>query len=390
MIIKLYLLLLPVTHAFNLSSLFIVPIIISVINALNVLISRKKFFFDTLDKLFIVFLSAVFFSNLVNFDQISYKTINHSLVILSLVFLWYFFIKQKLINVSLANTLRIIYISYLIVISFSLIEFCSINFLGINFDNYIPRPSLTEYNPGFLGLFIRARSFFEESGYYAFYIACIFPLVYFYVLYFLKSKYVLIFLLIYTLLGIFTAFSVTFFLFFPLSIVLFILLKYNFKLLVIRKILYTSLILIILFIVFNQYFISFYESSILSKFAGISFEDRLNKYFLSVDLIMNASMVNLLFGYSAGSYYSLKIDPAISVHINFIRDFGIVGYFSFLFINMYSIVRLILSKVLFAKYLAISLIASNLFFISTPHYFEPQYFLLFALSSVYVFKKGIK
>jgi hypothetical protein len=378
---KLYFFFLPFVNAFNFSSILIIPLIISIINFIEILFTNKFRKLKFLDYTFLLFLIIICISIILNIKHVNEKFINHSLSYLAIIIFFYYIPTIILKDISVKIFFKIITYSYIIILLFGIIEFICANFFYIDFS-FIPRPTVQSYYPTFFGILIRARSIFEESGYFASYIAIVSPLVFYY-LKITQSKKLLIFSTILFVFAIFTAFSVSFFMFFPLAIIISFIIQKGLNIFENKKLLFSFLLFIVIITIvyyfYNEEIDYILEEAIISKFYSYSFYDRYNKFIENINVFVDSDILHLLFGYAPGSYKYLKIEPAISFYINLLRDLGVVGLFSFLLVNVISFIFILRSKKIFSKYIMVSFILMHMFFISNPNYFYPYYLLIYVL-----------
>jgi len=258
---------------------------------------------------------------------------------------------------------------------FGIVEFVIVNFTSFNINAIVFRPAIEDYTPGFLDIIlIRARSTFEESGYFAAYMGMLAPLMTYY-LWQVRSERWLRWLFIgMTAVSYFVAFSVSLFIFLPFAIALTTFLRTLAERRMTRGVLvaYGVLVLMALVVISSP---TLLEVLFLRKFEGGSFQDRNERFAATIDLVANSGWLHILFGHGPGSYFSLGIRPAVSVYLNFLRDLGALGLTAYLLLAGYALVNLFRARDPLGRALFLSYLVVLLFFVSTPIYFLPHYFL---------------
>ena len=99
------------------------------------------------------------------------------------------------------------------------------------------------------------------------------------------------------------------------------------------------------------------------------------RFAATIELVAAAPWLKIMFGHGPGSYFSLGIQPAVSVYLNFLRDLGVMGVLSYLLLAAYALLNLFVAKDGLGRALFLSYLVVLLFFVSTPIYFLPHYFL---------------
>lgn len=372
-----YFLTIPIVNAFNFSQVLLVPLLIALVGLVVQITAGNIRVIPVinLDRVVLAFLISVLISLLVNLPSITPKNINHAVAIYSGYVLFYWGAERFAARLGTEHVLRLLYWSYLIATGFGVVEFLIANFTSFDLSAIVFRPSVTDYTPGFLDIvLIRSRSFFEESGYFAGYLAVMIPILSYY-LWHLKSDWSsrLLFIAL-SLAACFMAFSVSFFIFFPVSVFTAAALKIvkNGRLKISTVIVAFLLVAFAIGVLTTE---SIFQSVFLQKFQGNSFDDRATKFQATLDVMRNAGIEHWLFGFGPGSYENLGVAPAISVYINFLRDIGAVGLMAYLVCGGYLLLELVRNRTPFGATLLASALVAQLFFISTPIYYLPHYFL---------------
>jgi hypothetical protein len=380
MIALLYLFSIPIVNAFNISSIFVIPLLISLINSLYMIVTNqfKRLIFLKIDIFILIFLSFVLISVLLNINSLSLKTINHMGAIFASFIFFYYAVEISLRGISLEKVLKILYYSYIFTAIFGIAEFYIVNFTTLDLNSVVFHASVEEYTPSFLALFIRSRSFFAESGHWASYMAVLSPIMFYYLWYMHPRATHKIFFISVSITSYFVAFSTSLFLFLPLSIFI----GFFLKQLIDQRISLKSILVYFLLICCLFYFMNsdlLMQGMVLDKLGSNSFDDRNEKFLSTMILMYNSDILNLLFGYSPGSYEILNIKPAISVYANFFRDVGLLGVLIYIFTNIYLLFKILKLNHSISIFLFISSLVSQLFFIGIPDYFYPHFFLCLIL-----------
>ncbi len=375
----LYLLSLPFVSAFNVSQIFVIPLIVCLLAMFWYGATGRitHIFLIQADKIILLFLGSILLSIVVNIDTISGTGINHSIAMLGGFIIFYYGAECIIRAIDLTRILRLLYISYMICIFFGAIEFILTNFTSIEIGNYVFRPAITDYTPGFLSIvFIRARSTFEESGYFAAYLGVLFPLMTYYLWANAAPRAQKIRFIGMTLIGAFIGFSVSLFIFLPAAAMLALALRtlYAQKLTKEAVLIFLALLLAGLALLA---FPSLVEEVFLRKFSGNSFADRYQRFESTIDITSTASALHAFLGYGPGSYVNFNTSAAVSVYLNFLRDIGIVGLGLYIMLLGYMVFNLLRCQDAFSGALLVSFLVQILFFVSTPIYFQPHYYLIF-------------
>jgi hypothetical protein len=372
----LYFLSLPFVSAFNVSQIFVIPLMVGLL-AITWAIVRGglvRLPLIQLDKLVLLFLISVLISVVVNVNTMDAKNLNHTLAIFAGYIIFYYGAERFSQWLSIEKILRLLFIGYVVTLVFCIVEFLIVNFTSYDINSIVFRPAVEDYTPGFLEIIlIRSRSTFEESGYFAAYLGMMAPIMVYY-LWHLQHKYwPRIMFIVGSALAYFMSFSVSLFIFLPIAIAITTLMR----MLVERRInlhaITTFLLLLLGLIALSS--TDLFDVMILRKFEGFSFQDRSDRFAATIDLFVNAGLPNMLFGHGPGSYFNLNIQPAVSVYLNFLRDFGLFGLMAYLAISVYALFGLLLARDALGQALFLSYLVTLLFFISTPIYFLPHYYL---------------
>ena len=210
----LYLLSIPFVSAFNVSQIFILPLMVALMGLAWYGGTGRldRMHLIQADYLVLFFLGCVLVSTAVNLPHLSPKNLNHVVAICAGYLIFYLGAERLTQHLSIERVLQLLFIGYLISTGFGLLEFVLVNFTSININNFVFRPAVEDYTPGFLDIvLIRARSLFEESGYFAAYMAMMAPLMAFYLWKIRTERWLRVLFVVVTLLSYFAAFSVSLF-----------------------------------------------------------------------------------------------------------------------------------------------------------------------------------
>jgi len=374
----------PFVNAFNASQVLIDPLIIALAAASLYALQGKldAFKFGRLDGLLALFLGSVALSTCVNANTIEAKSINHLIAVFASFSIFYYLAVRISRELTIERILAVLWAGYIFTTVFGLVEFSLVNFLGIDLGSIVPRPSVSEYHPGFLDIvLIRSRSLFEESGYYAAYLSTVAPLLVHYLWRVNPSRAGKTAFILLSASSYFVAFSVSLFIFLPFAALLPSMVRLVAERRLARRLVWLYVIVLAAALVVMSSD-TLMNALFLRKFSGNSFEDRNDKFEATLELMSNASWSSALFGYGPGSYFQLDVPPAISVYLNFWRDFGLLGiaaYFTFVigFLRRCYADRSPLGLSIFVSALVV-----QLFYVATPAYFLPGYLLPLVLYKI--------
>lgn len=372
----LYFFSLPFVSAFNVSQIFVIPLMVGLLAITGALLTGglARLNLIQLDKLVLLFLASVLLSVGVNIHTMDAKNLNHILAIFVGYLLFYFGAERFSQRLSIEKILRLLFIGYVATLAFCVVEFWVVNFTSYDLNAIVFRPAVEDYTPGFLEIIlIRSRSTFEESGYFAAYLGMMAPIMVYY-LWRLQHRYWprMVFV-VGSALAYFMSFSVSLFIFLPVAIAVTSLMRVLVERRINRNAVATWLL--ILSGLFVLSFTDLFEVMILRKFDGFSFQDRSDRFAATIDLFVDAPLQNMLFGHGPGSYFNLNVQPAVSVYLNFLRDLGLVGLMAYLALSAYALFGLFFARDALGRALFLSYLVTLLFFISTPIYFLPHYYL---------------
>ena len=373
----LYFLSLPFVSAFNISQIFVIPLVVGLLAMVWAVgtgqVTRLPLI--QLDRLVLLFLGCMLVSVVVNLPTMATKSLNHVFAILAGYGLFYFGAERFSRRLRMERILHLLLMSYFFTLVFAVVEFVLANFTSFNLSSIVFRPAVDDYTPGFLDiLLIRARSTFEESGYFAGYLAMMGPLMVHYLWSDDRRKRLRWPFIIGTLAAYFMAFSVSLFIFLPFAIAV----TTAMRTVVERRMSKGALLAFGALTFMGLVVVSvpgLLETTIIRKFEGGSFQGRSERFEATMDLVVGSPWLKILFGHGPGSYFALGIPPAISVYLNFLRDFGVIGLVAYLLLVAYALVNLFVARDGLGRALFLSYLTTLLFFVSTPIYFLPHHFL---------------
>ena len=401
-----YIISMPFTSAFCISSSLSWPLIISSCCTLFFILilllgkkvsipSRKPF---TLLILFLLAILVSFFINDVLFTPsalIFGKTINHLFAYFASFINFYIVIvlllnlnRDKITPDSIAEI-----ITWVLVFSctFAIVEFIAKNIFSIDFDSIVPHPSVEKMNALALGdIFrsIRARGLSEEPGHFAFMIDLFLPIAIYY-LYFSPlcklSKSIKIITLIIFIVTIILTFSTA--AFFALPVGLFISFGYFRKYLVT----YFSKIIIAGIILFGSAFVLDSYFPIITQLAididqktsnSGSMDDRSLRSYLFQTYYGKAPVLNKMVGYGPSGYLRAGMeadsDSFLVLYQTFIFESGIIGLL--FFIGFLWSILLLIKHIIFPLnfFLFFSFILGIIHYFFVSNYWYPWYWFICA------------
>lgn len=384
---------LPFASAFALNPFFSIPnficLIIGLIYYFSCLLNNSLKLTGTL----FIFLYWIYFTLITMGSKWGESTVNqYVLWTFSFLFL---FIPIRNILVASIHSLELMHrllniVSYVLLIScfLGIVEFLLNNFIGININNYIPRGELVDYAPTSF-LFIRSRSFMEESGHFSFFIECFAPIVLAYLS--RKSKLYVFFFSIFVLFGLLSSFSAYGFLslFVGLTIGFYSYIRNSKK----RRVLIQRFVLLFLFfvILFSfSHLLDFLLSVITVKLDSdnTSYMDRSSRF----EGISNfLSGFPLLIGYGSGSFSALKIDSIISFYGGVLLNSGLLGMLIYIFflITQYKVITSIRDCRMKTGFL-ISFVITTFHYIFIDNIYVPWYWVMLSLAHVYSYNSLYK
>jgi hypothetical protein len=314
-------------------------------------------------------------STLLNGGTLTAKSVNHMAALMFVSLLNYFVGGRILFSVLRSSWKTPLLVGFLFACALCVFEFVLVNFFDTPLPGY--RPTVVEYDSTFL-LGVRPRSTFAESGHFAFYLACIAPLL---VAAYRTEKDAIAVKLVFvavTLCSI-LLFSTSLF----LVLALWGLIAFVLKGVYLKPLGFIVMCgAIVLFMIFSVELLRIADVLVLHKFRLFSFDDRQEKFVAVLELMRDSDVPHVLFGYGMGSFLGLGMEDSISSYANFLRDTGLVGFA--LFLSMLLPIESLdprLSPVWQSAFLYLG-VGMLLYFSAVPNYYFPHLaFALGALSS---------
>ena len=319
------------TNAFAVNPFFTIPTLFCFFIALLyfLIIANTKFKFN-IDKGVSLFFFCIVFTITTLINQRGEKTINQYILWIFSFLFFYFALRNSLCIILdtkryfIKNVFTSLFYVVLFASLFAIAEFSLVNFGGIDLAKYIPRGTVSEYTPLAL-LYIRARSFMEESGQFALFLECLAPIAIAYCS--LKYNKIVTFIyltvIVLSMLVSFSAYG-----FVALVICFFI---YIYYIATSKKT--NNLTLIRLFLILTFLFVLLYALGLFDLLFNIISSkldpDQSSSYNDRQDRVISLSNyfygINLFIGYGAGAYSSLNISSLVSFYVGILLNTGILG-----------------------------------------------------------------
>lgn len=349
---------LPFVSAFALTGTITISLLLSILMMAavirEILITKPSF---TFPYNYIIIIAVVFWASAVLsyvFNSFGFaKSINHLLAYSTVVFLFlltpllYLYVFQK--HIKQQKILKAIFQITLFCTVFTIIEFVAKNTLDIDINEFLPRPTLTQYDALAISLFQRARGFAEESGHFALFLEAFTPISLYYLFFSgyskLRSAVKVIFILI-----IYTAWLLTVstagFICLPISILITLILNGNLvaqKSKLFLKYIGLGFLLIAGFLVLLNLFLPIVDLiwfTTFQKSDSSSFDDRTDRINFFNNYFFSGTPLNFLFGYGPAGYSNLGFDETrsiVSFYLTLIFELGISGSFVILILILFII-----------------------------------------------------
>jgi hypothetical protein len=397
--IKYYILFLPFTHAFAISGILPLPLIVLIsifLISILTLNNNIKIYFDAEDLFLFLFLFLVLVSFIFSFyfnQHIEYKTvINHLLSYIITIVLMYFFLKTYILSYAKKNTFKTIlkYITISVFISslIGIFEFIDKNFLHYGIDEFIYRPTVKDM-PALFNLFYRMRSFTEEPGHFGLFLEIFSPLSLYYIF---NSNIKVIYAVIFSftvLISLIFTFSTASFVIIPISIFItlaYFLYKNNVvikQLYFYKRIIYILFSLILFFILLDYIgFISFLdlvETAVKKITNSSSSSDRLERASETLNVFYNSNIIQLLFGFGPAGNLSYNLNSVVSLYVTILFEVGILGIILFILFLLVVFKKIISIKSNIKYFFMISFISATLHYSIISNYWFPWLWFLIVL-----------
>ncbi len=337
------------TSAFAVSGIINLPVIISI--SLFVGLITYSFLGRRVNAVFILedffigaLLLVIFISSLVNsYAAIDFKPFNHLLAYSFSIFFFYYVPRVTLSNIidtekKFVTILKIVNYAVFFACLYAIFEFTGKNLFGFDVDRYVFRPRVQEYEPLALGYIIRARSFVEESGHFAFYLEIFAPISFYYSIKYGERQYRLfhLFQIIIVCFALLCTVSVSSIIIIPIAF------SISFILFLYREKAYAKTIKdIFIWLVFllGIFIVVFWISDInLEQIVNhVSFKvidsssvvDRISRLRGIEKLLLNSNAFHLLIGYGPGAYKALGLNPVNMLYPNLLFEIGLLGLLIF-------------------------------------------------------------
>lgn len=387
-----YFLFISVTSAFAITQVINIPLMIAVLLAVvfytgfitrNVIVSFYKE-----DFWLIALLGFVVCSLLLNIQVAkSSKPINHTFAYFYTFFISFLTIRWSIVEAwprfnrdTLAKLSYYLRISVFVASGFGILEFILKVFFFIDFDAYVPHPAVENYEPTVLGEILRVRSFAEESGAFSYFLEVIFPLT----LYGFARRSVIAYLYYIT---VFICFVLTFSSAgFGLMFVILALwgfqsfLKLFGKGLVLSKrVVYFSLLFLLIALVLTPYFLPILEAVLLDKATNsASADDRMFRLMEGLEFFANSPILNQLVGSGPAAYdtYAFISKGMVMLYETFLLEGGILGLLSFcLFVYLVMVKAFRIKDPIYRNSLVISLVCSIIHWLFIATYWYPWFWI---------------
>lgn len=321
---------LPMVGIFNISDNITLPLFFGAI--LFVFKFNKIKFFKE-DIFYLFFLICMLLSLIYNYSISNLSSVKY---FFGYVVVFLFFQKTNVLYYSHYKDkfYKFLYYTTVILLIYTIYEFFSINFMPNLFVDF-PRIHMKQYDSVFLGKYIRARGYMEESGHFAAYLEFSIPLILFYLDYNKKNKTIFILILLVCIFFINSAINVVLL---GLFFIIYLMKDMNFTLQKYMKfmIIFFSFIIIINFIEFNIYeVINSLELLINKAFLkqkDISVIDRTYR----IKEALNVLKKNYFLGIGpknlssfCTTYYLSNMDTSLNLIIDLVLYSGILGFISF-------------------------------------------------------------
>lgn len=316
------------------------------------------------------------------------KCLNHYLMWSFSFFAFYYVFRVLLLYLLasegkriLATTFKILSLSVFISSLFAIIEFVLVNFGGLTLDYIIPRGTVEDYAPLAFN-FIRARSFMEESGQFALFLEIFAPITIVWIFTNTKCKvirYLYLFVIIISLLLSFSSFGLIA-LFMSVLIYLYYYIFSSVSLnVLLKKLFLTCIICLFIVLIFFPILDMGYQV-VMTKLDtdNSSFNDRSDRI---IGLEHFLSGVNLIVGYGAAAFSTLKTPSFISLYVGILMSTGILGIVLFLSFLLNSFRRILRIKDKRVRWgFVAAFVTSTIHFCFVDLIYVPWYWTMLALS----------
>lgn len=401
-----YIISMPFTSAFCISSSLSWPLILGSIATLFILLyllSGKRIYNTNAKSLYLVLLFLLtvalsfFINDVLNPPEslVFGKTINHLFAYFASFINFYvttlFLFNLNTDTVSPSQTTKVIMWVLFSSCIFAIVEFIAKNVFSVDFDQIIPHPSVEKMDALALGdIFrsIRARGLSEEPGHFAFMIDLFLPLAAYYLFFsgecdfpkWVKISFVVVFVI-----TILLTFSTAAFVVLPVA--LFITFMYFRKYLVkhLNKIFIGAGLLVLFAVVLDNYvpIITQLALDIDQKTSSSgSMDDRTSRADLFKIYFSNAPLLNKLIGYGPSGYLRAGLeaesDSFLVLYQTFLFESGIIGMLIYALFLLFILAQI--PKIVFPLnfFLLFSFIMGGLHYFFISNYWYPWYWFICA------------
>ena len=373
-----YILLLPFTSVFALSSTITVGLVFICLFMLTRFFSIKSPVFLLGDLSWVILLCVAVVSCGLNmlFTGFYWSQLLN-LVSITVVFVVFFYgARQYISYIGLDFAYTMIFIATIIVCCFGFVEFMLNNYTAINIDAFLYRPSVPDMDAVALGLFERSRSVTAEPGHLAYFYSIFFPLCYFYLRHkpFLTLVSSILFMVSFLLTFSAAGFGIALFVSAP------IVLCHMIKSLRAAGV----LLLVVGGFVFGLSSIGVIDVIVQVvqgklTIASGSGEHRWTTLTNVLDLYVSSGSLVLLFGLGPGFYKSSMVDPAISFYVNLVAELGIAGLLAYMVFWLWLFLEI--CKMDGSKRIVylISFLNASVYFAIVGNYWYPWFWFLCAM-----------
>lgn len=399
MILSGYCFSLPFTSAFALSGTITIPLILLLIlvsvSMLQFDFSKIKLVYSIDNFLIMMFLAFALLSSVYN-NSIWYssKSINHTAAYFFTFFFNFFYLKTCFINLNYNHkkVCTALVLGVLFASIFGCIEFLSKGIFNIELDGYIPRHSVSEYDPTALGEYIRVRSFIEESGHFAFFLEVLVPICILLIkngnciIFVSNRKFLFVFIVVVMLSFILTfssagigivclAYLLTFF---PVN--LYSIFKgILFNKAYVFKVFFLILLIAIFLLIFNEevgQFIEMLNEVVFGKLSTGSADIRKDRILSAMTLFRGSDISWQLIGFGPGAYDKLGIDSIVSLYFTYLLEVGYVGLILFVLALIATAIKIIHKhNGDNMRFLLFSLICGSIHFLFISNYWYPWFWV---------------
>lgn len=335
------------TNAFAVSSFVNIPTSISSLLLFLFFIKTNRFIIPKRISPLIIYLIILTFSSLL-FSENS-KSINHWFMWTYAFLIFYFVIGTLMISITKQSPnffnkiLGVLSFTVFFASTFAIAEFYLVNYLSIDLSKYIYRGTVQEYTPLSLS-FIRARSFMEESGQFAFFLECFAPITIAWIIDRYKTHPIVGILFVSIIVcALFLTFSAFGFIsiFVSVSVFMYYYLKYSWhKERPARKIFFLIFCFALAFVLapLAEQALEVINIKLDNSSSVIDRTERIE------GILPHLKGLNLFIGYGAAPHETLGINSFVSSYIVMLMSAGILGLLLFISFIVYQLIKILAIK----------------------------------------------